>query len=292
MTLLELLTEGTGKLQDAGSPDAGLDAQQLLFAAFHLDMVHYLLDRMRELPEHGENQTAVTDYREMVRRRSLRCPLQQILGTQEFMGMEFCINEHVLIPRQDTEALVELVLEEQKDTEKSVLDLCTGTGCIAISLCVKGGYRNVTATDISPEALEVAGRNAKRLLQKDTRICLLQGDLWDALNSPAAGSVPKRYDIITSNPPYIPTAVIGTLEPEVRDHEPILALDGTEDGLHFYRRIIAEAKHYLHEDGMLYLEIGYDQGPAVRRLLEDTGYREIRVCKDLTGNDRVVCARN
>lgn len=283
MTLFQLWNEGSGILQDAGNPDGQEDARQMLLAAFHLDLAHYLLNRMQELPDDENTRSLMALYRKMVERRSRRCPLQQILGSQEFMGIEFYVNQHVLIPRQDTETLVELVLEEQKEREKRILDLCTGSGCIAVSLAVKGGFRNITATDISEEALEVAYRNVQAHGCAD-RICLYQGDLFDALKT-------MEFDVIISNPPYIPTAAIQTLEPEVRDHEPMLALDGMEDGLLYYRRIASGAKACLAAGGFIYLEIGHDQGAAVRGLLEAEGYRDICIWKDLPGNDRVVSAR-
>lgn len=285
MTLFQLLQEGSEALKQAGNQEAGIDAKRLLLAAFRLDTAHYLLNRMQTLPEDGATRKAVAQYRAMVAKRRDRCPLQQILGSQEFMGLEFYVNQHVLIPRQDTETLVELVLEEQQDRESRVLDLCTGSGCIAVSLAVRGGYRSVTATDISEAALNVARRNVETHGCGD-QIHLYQGDLFAALEGE-----PRCYDIITSNPPYIPSAVIQTLEPEVREHEPMLALDGTEDGLFFYRRIASEAGHYLAEGGTIYLEIGHDQGAAVSRLFEAEGYRDIRVCKDLPGHDRVVRVR-
>lgn len=286
MTLFSLLEEGVQALSGAGIPDAEHDVKQLLLAAFRTDLVHYLLDRMRELPD--SEAAAAEDYRGMLRRRQMRCPLQQILGVQEFMGLEFYVNEHVLSPRQDTETLVELVLEEQTDREASVLDLCTGTGCIAVSLAVRGGYRQVTATDLSAEALKTAGKNVEKNGCGE-QVRLFEGDLFRALD--ALPEAERRFDIIVSNPPYIPTDVIGTLEPEVRDHEPRMALDGSADGLAVYRRIAAEAAEYLCPDGALYLEIGFDQGESVPALLADQGFREIRVTRDLAGHDRVVSAR-
>lgn len=284
MTLFHLLTEGTRALEHSGNPDAKNDAQQLLLAAFHLDMVHFLLNRMQELPENEINQSSMDLYHKMIEKRRKRFPLQQILGCQEFMGLNFFVNKHVLIPRQDTETLVELVLEEQNNPDLRVLDVCTGSGCIAISLAVKGGYASVTATDISEEALKVAQRNAV-FLECDERMRFFQGDLFGALPE-----TEEKFDVMTSNPPYIPTAVIRTLEPEVREHEPMLALDGTEDGLHYYRRIAAEAGRFLKKGGSVYLEIGHDQGESVSALMRDAGFSDVRVCKDLPGKDRVVCA--
>ena len=283
MTLYDLLTEGSAALLQAGDTDGENDAKLLLFEAFHLDLVHFLMDRLRPLSEQDAKvQEQIRTYREMIEKRASRIPLQQILGSQEFMGLEFYVNEHVLIPRQDTETLVELVLQEQQGREKKLLDLCTGSGCIAISLAVKGGYESVTATDLSEEALKVAERNAKTHQKK---IIFRQGDLFFALPRTEAGT----FDIITSNPPYIPTAVIATLEPEVREHEPMMALDGTGDGLKFYRRIAKEAGAWLKPGGAVYLEIGYDQGKAVSELLSEAGFDKVRVVKDLPGKDRVVC---
>ena len=283
MTLYDLLNEGSAALLQAGDTDGENDAKLLLFEAFHLDLVHFLMDRLRPLSESdAETQEKMQTYRGMIAKRASRIPLQQILGSQEFMGLEFYVNEHVLIPRQDTETLVELVLQEQQGREKKLLDLCTGSGCIAISLAVKGGYESVTATDLSEEALKVAERNAKTHQKK---IIFRQGDLFSALPQTEAGT----FDIITSNPPYIPTAVIATLEPEVREHEPMMALDGTEDGLRFYRQIAKEAGAWLKPGGAIYLEIGYDQGEAVSGLLREAGFDKVRVVKDLPGKDRVVC---
>ena len=276
MTLHQLLGEGASSLEKAGDPEAELDARRLLLEAFHLDTVHFLMNRMQPLSRTRDVEAATDRYREMIKKRSRRIPLQHILGSQDFMGLTFKVNEHVLIPRQDTETLTELVLQEQKDRKKKVLDLCTGSGCIAISLGVLGGYEDVTAVDLSAEALKVARENGERLLGRDRTIRFLQGDLFDCVEG--------RFDIITANPPYIATQVIRGLAPEVRDYEPRMALDGDEDGLSFYRRIAAQA------GGCVYLEIGHDQGRAVRDLLEAAGFENIRIVKDTPGLDRVVYA--
>lgn len=310
MTLYDLLNEGSTALLQAGDTDGENDAKLLLFEVFHLDLVHFLMDRLRPLSEQDiQVREQIQTYRGMIAKRASRIPLQQILGSQEFMGLDFFVNEHVLIPRQDTETLVELVLQEQQGPDKKLLDLCTGSGCIAISLAVKGGYEAVTATDLSEEALKVAERNAKahgfavvshmetrdaveqnlerigHLKQTERPFIFRQGNLFAALPKTETGT----FDIITSNPPYIPTAVIATLEPEVREHEPMMALDGTEDGLKFYRQIAKEAGAWLKPGGAIYLEIGYDQGEAVSGLLRDAGFDKVRVVKDLPGKDRVVC---
>ena len=298
MTLGTLLEEGKEKLEKAGVPDPLLDARFLLLDVFDMNFASFLVKRGRPLTgtENGINGTdadsdtlkKIEKYRELISKREMRIPLQQLTGVQEFMGLEFYVNEHVLIPRQDTETLVELVLQEQQGREKKLLDLCTGSGCIAISLAVMGGYRDVTAADLSEAALKVAAENADHLLQErrkeGCRFTLRRGDLFEALKPG------ERFDVLTSNPPYIPTEVVRGLEPEVKDHEPWMALDGTEDGLAFYRRIVHESKAWLNPGACIYLEIGYDQGEAVSRLLEAAGFCNIQVIKDLPGLDRVVRA--
>lgn len=310
MTLQQLLDQGTEQLRSAGVPDAGLDARYLLLDTFGLGLASFLADRGRNvdgLPGGAEKAQA---YEALITRRAERIPLQQLLGVQEFMGLEFFVNEHVLIPRQDTETLVELVLEERKQRDLDVLDVCTGSGCIAVSLARLGGYRSVTALDVSAEALKVAEKNAAALLEEyggDFR--LVQSDMFAGLEpekqdvfpgqeiGKAAASRdlprpshPPRFDILVSNPPYIPSRVIEGLEPEVRDHEPRLALDGSQDGLKFYRILASEGKRFLRPGGAVYFEIGWDQAQAVSALLEQEGFARIRTVKDMAGMDRVVGA--
>lgn len=288
MTLRQLLEEGREELKKAGVADWALDARYLLMAAFDLDLASLLVKQERQILPGGESEEKIHRYQQMIGRRAERIPLQQILGEQEFMGFPFQVNEHVLTPRQDTETLVELVLRERPDPSQSVLDLCTGSGCIALSLARLGGYRRVWASDLSEEALKVAEQNAKGLLEEleenKAEFRLLKSDLFEG--------IPKeeRFDILTSNPPYIPTEVIEGLEPEVRDHEPRMALDGDEDGLKFYRILAAEAGGFLNPGGVIYLEIGWDQGAKVEELLRQAGFQEIRTVKDLAGKDRVVRA--
>ena len=283
MTLFRLLTEGSRALKQAGDPDGDHDARQLLMAAFHLDMVHFLLNRMQDLEDSDYNRACMEMYRSMIEKRRRRCPLQQILGSQEFMGLEFYVNQHVLIPRQDTETLVELVLEQQKNQEIRLLDLCTGSGCIAVSLAKLGGYADVTALDLSEEALKVAKSNGEKLL--DHPVKFIKSDMFSALDPE------NRYDVIVSNPPYIPSQVIEGLEPEVKDHEPRMALDGEPDGLKFYRILAEEGKKYLKNGGEIYMEIGWNQAKDVTKIFEIMGFKGLRTVRDMTGNDRVVCAR-
>ena len=183
---------------------------------------------------------------------------------------------------------MEQALSKETTREKKVLDLCTGSGCIAISLMEKGRFSHMVATDLSWEALLVAQENAKRLLtgqgEDGKELIFCQGDLFKALESG------MKFDILVSNPPYIPTDIIKELQPEVRDHEPVMALDGAKDGLEFYRRIASEAREWLQAGASVYLEIGYDQGREVCELLEKQGFQNIKIVKDLSGLDRVVRA--
>lgn len=282
-TLDSLLIEGTKVLSEAGVEEASLDARYLLFEAFDTDLTHFILDRFSEISEDELILNRIDQYRSMIEKRSQRIPLQQITGSREFMGLEFYVNEHVLIPRQDTETLVELILKDFKCSKPVVLDMCTGSGCIAISLAILGEFDCVTGVDISKEALSVARRNVEALLGTGD-ITLIESNLFEAIGPE------QKYDVIVSNPPYIPTEIIKGLQPEVRDFEPMLALDGREDGLFFYRQLVSDGRKFLNPGGSVYFEIGYDQAEAVSRLFIDADFAEIRVVKDAAGLDRVVCA--
>lgn len=218
-------------------------------------------------------------YLDAVSVRAEHIPLQHITGRQQFMDFEFIVNEDVLIPRPETELLVEQVVSYIKDDEVKVLDMCTGSGCIAVSvdrMCVNA---DVTAADISKKALKVAGENNMR---NKGGVTFVQSDMFENIHG--------TYDIIVSNPPYIPTSDIEVLMEEVREHEPHLALDGSADGLKFYREICRNADNYLNKNGKVFLEIGYDQGGTVPELLRENGFTNIQVLKDLSGNDRMVIA--
>lgn len=279
MTNREVCKKGERALAEAGIEEAALDARLLLEYACGISRSDLLTYGDREVAP--ENQRL---YEQLIARRGERIPLQQLTGRQDFMGLEFTVDEHVLIPRQDTEILVEEVLKNLHDGMR-VLDMCTGSGCILISLLHYSNDCTGVGADISAEALQIAEENGIRLLGaepegKMTQCTFLQSDLFE--------NVEGKFDIIVSNPPYIPSGVIETLMPEVRDHEPRQALDGAEDGLLFYRRIMEEGAGCLSRGGMLFFEIGYDQAEAVSRLMEDAGFLEINVIRDYAGLDRVV----
>ena len=276
MTYRECYEQGCRTLQAAGIEEAALDARLLLEAVCGTDR--------NDLLVHGEQQVAPEaeeKYLNWIRQRAEHIPLQQLTGEQGFMGLTFNVNEHVLIPRQDTEILVEEVLKELHDGMR-VLDMCTGAGCILLSLLHYSNDCEGLGVDLSAEALEVAGRNVLKVLtpEKAEHAHFLQSDLFE--------KVEGKFEIIVSNPPYIASAEVEKLMPEVRDHEPRMALDGTEDGLYFYRRIIEEAGKHLVSSGMLFFEIGYDQGQAVSELMRTEGYCEVQVVQDYAGLDRVV----
>ncbi len=270
MTLGELLQYGKELLRAAGLPEADLDAWYLLEHATGYTRNDYFLLPNREV-EAGQQKA----YEELIRKRSVHIPLQHLTGSQEFMGLSFYVNEHVLIPRQDTEILVE---EAEKSLEQGmrILDLCTGSGCILLSILKRNPGLYGTGADVSPLALSVAEKN-RAALQVEAE--LVESDLFDRLEGP--------FDRILSNPPYIPSRIVDTLMEEVRDHEPRLALDGREDGLYFYRKIVEQSPGYLKPGGMLFLEIGYDQAEAVSSLME-AAFTGICVVKDLAGLSRVV----
>lgn len=326
MTWRELLAEATEVLRRAGIAEYEADAWILFSEVFDMSRAKYFLCRDQEisLESANENDTAGNEaegemsagsaeqFRQMIRRRCERIPLQQITGHQEFMGLDFQVNEHVLVPRQDTEVLVETVLSELKEIASAVnaeaservlkgwtseaalsakrnedkclriVDMCAGSGCIGISLERLAEIPvDVLAADISDEAILVAKRNAERLGCE--HYLILKSDLFEQIEG--------TFDVIVSNPPYIPSAVIETLDDEVKLHEPRLALDGEADGLAFYRKISLEASRRLNKGGRIYYEIGYDQGTVVSDILAANGFVDIRVIKDLAGLHRVVAAK-
>lgn len=262
------------RLKEAGVPEYQLDARLLLEYVCGTDYNTLLVHGDRTVSPEEEKK-----YNELIEKRASRVPLAYIVGYQEFMGLTFDVNENVLVPNQDTETLAEEALRELSDGMR-FMDLCTGSGCIALSILNYTNDTSCVMTDISDKAIEVATGNRDRLGFSD-RAEIVKTDLFPQDDD-------KKFDMIVSNPPYIRTDVIATLPPEVGKGEPYIALDGGQDGLIFYRRIIENAPKWLYTSGWLMMEIGYDQGDAVAGLMKDGGFHEVEVIKDLGGNDRVV----
>lgn len=274
MNYTEAFLMGMQKLKEAEIGEAQLDARLLLEEVCGTDHNTLLCHGDREVSEAEEEQ-----YRKALEQRAVHVPLQHLLGYQDFMGLRFQVNEHVLIPRQDTEILVEEAMRYLHDGMR-ILDLCTGSGCILLSLLHYSNDCEGTGVDISKEALQVAALNAELL---GIKADFLKSDLYE--------KVTGKFDLLVSNPPYIERKVIPTLMEEVREYDPYIALDGGEDGLDFYRRIIGGAQDYLERGGQILMEIGSGQAQAVSELLREAGFKEIDVCRDFVGLDRVVSGR-
>lgn len=271
MNLNDLNEKITFILNEAEIKEAELEAFYIIEYVLHLSRSMFFLKKKDMVSEKDIN-----DCLAIAEKRRQHVPLQYILGTQEFMGLNFKVTPDVLIPRQDTEGLVEEVLKYVKPGMK-VLDMCTGSGCIAVSIAKYAENVQVSAADISVKALEIARENAAA---NDVQVNFIESDMFQQIT--------QKYDMIISNPPYIKSQVVTTLMPEVRDYEPHLALDGKEDGLYFYRKLAKEAGGFLSPGGMLCLEIGYDQGADVAQLLQEQGFLQVRVEQDLCGLDRNV----
>ncbi len=277
--LKDLIKDGIEKLQKASDLDATVDAWLLAEEVLGITRAQYFINPQRLVDKEDADK-----FFKFIDMRCNKIPLQHITGKQEFMGLSFNVNEDVLIPRQDTELLVESVLnylkQKMKGKKVKVLDMCTGSGCIAISIKKLAENVDVTAVDLSQKALKVAIDNANQL---DAKVTFIESDLFE--------NVSGKYDIIVSNPPYISKSDIETLMEEVKNHEPMMALDGDEDGLKFYKKISEKLNEYLSDGGMIFYEIGYDQGKTVPDILKQYNFKDINVYKDLSGNDRVVIAR-
>ena len=299
-SLQKIETTGKKLLMEAGveEEEAALEVRLLLQESFSLITAGYLLRKQellckadREKVEAaGIEQTEILgklhSFFENFEKRRRRIPLAQILGRQSFYGLDFFVNEDILIPRADTECLVDLVLEDYADLAKQagssslkILDLCTGSGCIGISVAKHLPYQELLLVDLSEKALAVAKKNAEKHLGEN--VTFLQGDLLTEVQG-------KKFSLLLSNPPYIVSRVIPGLDREVSEYEPKMALDGGEDGLVFYRRIAKEAKAVLLPGARLYLEIGYDQGESVKDIFQKEGYEAVEVFPDLSGNPRVL----
>lgn len=289
----EMLALGEEELRKSGieETEAKAGAWILFSYCFCMSRVDFLMNCIEWRELSAEDEAHFQQFQEMLEKRKRGVPVQYLTHEQNFYGYDFYVDERVLIPRQDTEILVECVeqtvaqeqMQRQQPTAGVLLDLCTGSGCIAITLANVLKWDSVWASDISPDALCVAERNNAA---HGSLVELKQGDLFDPFRS--AGIT---FDVIVSNPPYIESAVVETLSKEVREQEPRIALDGREDGLYFYRRIVIEAREFLKKEGLLFFEIGYNQGKTVKKLCNEAGYEDVRIVADLAGLDRVVCAR-
>lgn len=275
MTIKEILNQSIGKLKEAEVEEASLVSKILLADILEIKKEELIIKSEEEISEEKQEK-----YLCGIEKIKKGYPLQYITQKREFMKMEFIVNENVLIPRQDTEILVEEAIKQAKE-KKEVLDMCTGSGAIAISLAKYTKNISITATDISEKAIEIAKQNAKKLLENH-EIQFIKSDMFE--------NIQNKYDIIISNPPYIKTEEIKNYKLE---YEPKLALDGGKDGLKFYKKIIQEGYKYLNPEGIIMLEIGYDQKEEVKKLIEETKqYKKIYSKKDLYGNDRIiVCSK-
>ncbi len=272
MTYREAIVLGEKNLQQADIADAKTDSWLLLAMACKIDHTYYYMHIDEEMSEEQ-----VREFEVLIRKRAERVPLQYITGEQEFMGLTFHVNSNVLIPRQDTETLVEEALKVVKPGMK-IMDMCTGSGCVLISILKNAHDVEGIGYDISKQAINVAKENAKF---NEVPAVFERSDLFEDV-------VENDFDVIVSNPPYIPTDVVATLMPEVSQFEPREALDGKGDGLYFYSKILEQCKNYMKQDGYILFEIGCEQGDAVSTMMRLTGFSEVHVIKDLARNDRVV----
>jgi release factor glutamine methyltransferase len=277
-TIRRVLTWATDDLKKRASSSPRLDAELLLGKVLGIDRIGLLVDADRPL---GKQELA--RYRELHQRRRAGEPVAYLLGVREFYGRPFRVDRRVLIPRPDTETLVEVALARTRHLSLSarVLDLCTGSGCVALSLARERPTTRVLAADVSPDALAVAAENALRLGAYNAGLVL--SDLFAALRPGA-----DRFDLITANPPYIPEGEIPSLAVDIRGYEPMIALTGGGDGLDLVRRIVDGAPEFLVPGGVLAMEIGSDQGEATRALFEGAGYEGVEVRRDYGGHDRIV----
>ncbi|MDR3072434.1 MAG: peptide chain release factor N(5)-glutamine methyltransferase [Clostridiales Family XIII bacterium] len=285
LQIKEILAVGERILSEKGVEDYKQDAETLLCHEIHYDAKKLFMNWSRVIDDsHCEA------FFESIQRRASGIPTQYITQKQGFMGLNFFVNEEVLIPRADTETLAESVQEYGKEHQNllRILDLCTGSGNLAVYFAKAMPSSKITATDIDRDALAVARTNAETY-GVSRQIRFLQSDLFAEFKTGFGG---QKYDVIVSNPPYIRSDVLPTLQREIYEHEPLHALDGGFDGLDFYRRIIGRAHEFLRKQGALFLEIGYDQGDAVKAMLQETEkYQDIKIRKDLGEADRVISAR-
>lgn len=286
-TFHELLTQGIQLLMNAGIEEARLDAWLLLEYTADISRAWYYAH-----PESEVNEEIVSEYLSLCQKRAEHIPLQHLTHQACFMGYDFYVDERVLVPRQDTEVLAEEALHQLRNIRNPrILDMCTGSGCLLLSLLMELPDAIGTGVDISEAALAVAERNRKNL-ELEKRAVLVQSDTFSGdYFQKNSGNISLEYDMLISNPPYIRTEDIEGLMEEVRFHDPVLALDGKENGLYFYEKITEQAGTYLKPGGWLMYEIGCDQGMDVSEIMKKNGFEQIEIKKDLAGLDRVVTGR-
>ena len=284
--VIELIKDAIQQLEKANIADATVDSWLLSEDILNVKKQNYYMNMGITV-----NEELAAKYKEAVNKRAEHIPLQHIIGYQQFLDYKILVNENVLIPRPETELLVEKVTDFIGNNEMKVLDMCTGSGCIIISLAASGhtSENGAVAIDISDDALKVADYNKK--YNNADYIKLIKSDMFSSSECEQYKNEDNRFDVIVSNPPYIPTKDIDELSEEVRLHDPVLALDGDTDGLKFYKAITKQSVNYLKENGYLCYEIGYNQAEDVRNIMEQCGYSGIKVIKDLAGLDRVVIGR-
>lgn len=274
MNIKELLESGKKVLNENNIEESNLKCKILLSHIMKVEKEYFIIHDLENVDKETE-----TKFKNGIEKLINNIPIQYITKNQEFMKLNFYVDENVLIPQPDTEILVEQVLKVAKKDDK-ILDLCTGSGAIGICVAKSLNNENITLSDISKNALEIAKKNAEN---NGVNLKFIESDLFENIKE-------KDFDIIVSNPPYIETKIIDTLSEEVKN-EPIIALDGGEDGLEFYRKIAMQAKNYLKENGKLFLEIGYNQKDSVSKILKSENYKDIECIKDLGNNYRVIKCR-
>jgi len=275
-TLKNVIKSGEDILRKNNIENSAYDSFALLSDMLNIDRAYYFSHENEAVLE-----TVYKEYMKRIERRANHIPLQHIIGYTEFWKYKFFVNEYVLVPRQDTELLVEEALKKI-DSNSTVLDMCTGSGCILISLALETNFIKGIGTDISKEALVIAGKNRESLEAKNVEF--LESDLFKKLQ----GTFNHKFDVIVSNPPYIKTSVIEELDEEVRTYDPMIALDGHDDGLYFYEAITVQSVDFIKTGGWLMYEIGYDQAEPVKKIMSQCGFTNIEIVKDLSGLDRVV----
>lgn len=304
MTYNNLLEDASSILKKNGIEDYKYEAKQILLELADIDLANLLCICEKELStlfSNYELESFINDFNKVISLRARHVPLQYIFCKSYFCGLEFYVDENVLIPRQDTECLVERVLADNSNENIDILDMCTGSGCIAISLSYLGHYKKIIGVDISHDALEIAAKNAKNIIYDDENeydddiqreILFFQSDLFSRFNVLEEKTGIDQFDLITCNPPYIRKKDLNNLQDEIKLYEPKIALDGFDDGLHFYKEIAKNAKKYLKPHGRIYLEIGYDQANDVVNIFKKHKYSVIDIQKDIENRDRVVIVEN